>query len=264
MKRTLLKEIPGFIPSSLLPYVSGGNLYDSSCSPEARVIFSDKDSGYFIKSAPLGSLKSEALMQNYFCEKGLSSRVLEYFSDTSENKDFLVSERVRGEDCTFQTYLDDPKRLCIFLGEKLRELHSLDFSDCPVKDRMSTYFKVAKVNYEKRTYDPSYTMGAYRTLNIDEAYRAAELAKTLLNGKVLLHGDYCLPNIVLDDWRFSGFIDLGNGGVGDPHIDIYWGAWTLNFNLGTDKYRTLFYDAYGRDAIDTDKILAVSLFEAFG
>ena len=264
MKRTLLKEIPSFIPTSLLPYVSGGVLYDSSCSPEARVIFSNKDRGYFIKTAPLGTLKNEALMQNYFFEKGLSSRVLEYFSDTCENKDFLVTERVVGEDCTFRTYLDDPKRLSALLGEKLRELHSLDFSGCPVQDRMSTYFNVAKENYEKRLYDPSYTMGAYRTLNIDEAYRTADLAKPLFNGKALLHGDYCLPNIVLDSWNFSGFIDLGNGGVGDPHIDIYGGAWTLNFNLGTDKYRNLFYDAYGRDAIDTDKILAVSLFEAFG
>lgn len=264
MKRTLLDSAPSNLPKSFLPYVSGAELYDSSCSPEARVIFSDKGNGYFIKIAPLGALKNEALMQNYFYKKGLSSRVAEYLSDTEEGKDFMVTERVLGEDCTFKKYLDEPTRLCDLLAKKLRELHSLDFSDCPIADRMSTYFKVAKENYEKHAYDPSYTMGAYRTLNIDEAYRTACLAKPYLDGRVLLHGDYCLPNIVLDDWAFSGFIDLGNGGVGDPHIDIYWGAWTLAFNLGTDKYRERFYSAYGRDAIDTDKIDAVSLFEAFG
>ena len=102
MKRTLLKEIPSFLPESFLPYISGGVLYDSSCSPEARVIFSDKDCGYFIKTAPLGALKNEALMQNYFYKKGLSSRVAEYVSDHTENKDFMVTERVCGEDCTFK------------------------------------------------------------------------------------------------------------------------------------------------------------------
>jgi len=48
----------------------------------------------------------------------------------------------------------------------------------------------------------------------------------LLESNTFLHGDYCLPNIILDDWRFSEYIDLDNGGVGDRHIDLFWGAWT--------------------------------------
>jgi kanamycin kinase len=81
---------------------------------------------------------------------------------------------------------------------------------------------------------------------------------------VLLHGDYCLPNIILDNWRFSGFIDVGNGGIGDRHVDLYWGAWTLNFNLKTDEYRERFFDAYGRDRVDLDMIDLVSAAEVFG
>ena len=82
--------------------------------------------------------------------------------------------------------------------------------------------------------------------------------------EVLLHGDYCLPNIMLDNWRFSGFIDVGNGGVGDRHVDLFWGAWTLNFNLGTDKYRERFFDAYGRDKLEPDKLRTIAAFEVFG
>ena len=44
---------------------------------------------------------------------------------------------------------------------------------------------------------------------------------------VVMHGDYCLPNLILSDARLSGFIDLGNGGVGDRHCDLYWGLWAL-------------------------------------
>ena len=83
----------------------------------------------------------------------------------------------------------------------------------------------------------------------------------LLQTDTLLHGDYCLPNILLDDWRFSGFIDLGNGGVGNRHVDLYWGAWTLCFNLGTDEFRSLFFDAYGRELIEPDALRVIAAAE---
>ena len=84
-----------------------------------------------------------------------------------------------------------------------------------------------------------------------------------LKSDTLLHGDYCLPNIMLDDWRFSGFIDLGNGGVGDRHVDIFWGVWTLFYNLKTHKYADRFLDAYGREAVDRDALMAIAAAEVF-
>ena len=80
----------------------------------------------------------------------------------------------------------------------------------------------------------------------------------------LLHGDYCLPNIMLDNWQFSGFIDLDGAGVGDRHIDLFWGVWTLQFNLKTNRYGQRFLDVYGRDCIDMDLLSAIPYFEAFG
>ena len=85
-----------------------------------------------------------------------------------------------------------------------------------------------------------------------------------LRNEVLLHGDFCLPNIILHSFRLSGFVDVGNGGVGDRHVDLFWGAWTLAFNLGTDAYRDLFFDAYGRELIDPDRLRTVAAIETFG
>ena len=81
---------------------------------------------------------------------------------------------------------------------------------------------------------------------------------------VLTHGDFCLPNIMLDGWKFSKYIDVGNGGIGDRHVDLFWGAWTLNFNLGTNEYRDVFFDAYGRDKIDPAIIELIETIERFG
>ena len=85
-----------------------------------------------------------------------------------------------------------------------------------------------------------------------------------MKSDVLIHGDYCLPNIMLDAWRLSAYIDVGNGGVADRHIDLFWGAWTLGFNLHTDKYRDRFLDAYGRDKVDTEVLKIVAAAEVFG
>jgi aminoglycoside phosphotransferase len=32
---------------------------------------------------------------------------------------------------------------------------------------------------------------------------------------VFTHGDYCLPNILIDKWDIGGFIDWGRGGISD-------------------------------------------------
>ena len=72
------------------------------------------------------------------------------------------------------------------------------------------------------------------------------------------------PNILLDNWKPSGFIDVGGGGVGDKHIDLFWGAWTLNFNLKSDKFSPRFLDAYGRQNFEEEMLRVVAALEVFG
>ena len=115
-------------PTELHPLLSGANLYDSSCSPEAKVIFVDKDGGYFLKSAYKGALEREALMTKYFNSKGLSAEVLSYITD---ERDWLLTAKVQGDDCTSEKYLEQPERLCDTFAERLALLHNENYTDCP-------------------------------------------------------------------------------------------------------------------------------------
>lgn len=261
MKRTKTIIDPKAYPASLAPFFEGAAVYDSSCSPEARVLFFDKDEGYYLKTAPCGSLAAENEMTRYFHGKGLAAEPLCYL--TEGEKDYFLTRRVRGEDATHALYLADPKRLCDTLAECLRALHETARDGCPVPHRTADYLRTVEENYLVGKGDPSF-LSAYGVFTADEAFEEVKKNAPYLKNDVLLHGDYCLPNIMLDNWYFSAFIDLGNGGVGDRHIDLFWGAWTLWYNLKTDRYTDRFLDAYGRDKAEPALLRTVALAEIFG
>ena len=226
------------------------------------MIYIDKDSGLFLKRAPLGSLKTEAVMTDYFHRKDLGATVLEYRSE--EEYDWLLTTRVAGEDCTHPDVLTRPEWLADMMGERLRALHELSTDGCPVADRTASYLATVDQNFLTGHYDTSLFPDSFCYESAEDAYTVVQQNRHRLRSDTLLHGDYCLPNIMLDGDRFSGFIDLGGAGVGDRHIDLFWGAWTLNFNLHTERYRDRFFDAYGRDKIDLTMLSVIAACEVFG
>ena len=261
MERVPVKINIGDYPEVFRPLLSGADIYDSRCHSGAEVLFVDRDGGYFLKSMPRGELEREAEMTRYFGSIGLGARVLAF---EQTDRDFMLTERVRGEDCTHSRYLSDPKRLCDLYAELLYGLHQRDFTDCPVKDRMGAYRALAYENYRTGNYDKDSFPDSFGYASAEEAMAVVEKYGSALKNDTLIHGDYCLPNVMLDDWKLSAFIDVGNGGVGDRHVDLFWGVWTLWYNLGTNEYEDRFLDAYGRGNFDRDMLRVVAAFEVFG
>ena len=261
MTLTPIKNNIGSYPANLRTVLSGAKLFDSSCSPEATVIFIDKEGGFFLKTAPKGSLEREAAMTRYFHSIGLAADALAYISD---ERDWLLTKKIRGDDCMAAKYLEQPERLAKTLGERLALLHSLDYTDCPIKNHTERYLEKMEHNKRSDIYDKSHFPDSFGYASAEEAWAVVESHGYSLRTDTLLHGDYCLPNVILDEWQFSGFIDLDCGGVGDRHVDVFWGAWTLWFNLKTDKYRHRFFDAYGRGKIDEEVLRVVAACAVFG
>ena len=180
------------------------------------------ENGYYVKIGEKESLTKEAEMAKLFERNGIGVEVVSYISDV---KDYMVTRPAKGEDCTH--YLNNPEKLCEVLAESMKFLHSRPVAVIPVSACMETY---AGLDFMKQD--------------------------------TFIHGDFCLPNIILDDWKFSTFIDVGLAGVGDRHIDIYWALWSLNHNLKTDKYTDCFLDLYGKDSYDKDILKKVAEIES--
>jgi kanamycin kinase len=72
--------------------------------------------------------------------------------------------------------------------------------------------------------------------------------------EVLVHGDYCLPNVLLDGDRFR-YLDVGEAGVGDRYIDVVAAIWSLRHNYGRGSVAALL-DGYGLRTPDRRKLAA--------
>ena len=181
----------------------------------------------YLKIAPEGELVRSAQAQEYFHKKGLSAALLAFEQDNG--RDYLLVKSVPGAYACDHSLMSDPSRLARALGETVRMLHETNSVGCPLTDANDR----ALTAYEQ------------------EAGRPFEGNLSLLKSDVLIHGDMCLPNIFYDEeYRFTGFIDLGDSGLGDRHFDLYWTLWSLTYNLKTDRYNEEFLNAYGRDAFD--------------
>ena len=264
MKRTPISVCLADFPAPFHPFLENATVYDSSCSPEARVFFIERDEGYYLKHAPTGTLELEMQQTRYFHTLGLGARVLAYHR---EQGDWLLCTRVPGEDATHPCYLAEPERLATCIATHLRALHERAFQGCPVQNHTERYLQTVEKNHALGLFEASFLPPHLQKMTAKEAFRFLQEGKHLLETNTLLHGDYCLPNIMLQDWRLCGFIDLGNGGVGDRHVDIFWGAWTLGYNCGkgqAERLRALFFDTYGRDGIDFSRLDLIAAAECFG
>ncbi|MFZ2150285.1 MAG: phosphotransferase [Minisyncoccia bacterium] len=63
-------------------------------------------------------------------------------------------------------------------------------------------------------------------------------------GKIIIHGDACLPNFIFNKDNFSGYIDLGGAELGDRDVDLATAIWSLEYNLGKG-YGLQFLQKYG-------------------
>ena len=150
------------------------------------------------------------------------------------------------------------------IGGTLRKLHAIPAHDCPFDHTIETQIAKATANTDAGLVDES---------DFDEAHlgmTAQELLPNLLANRpkqfdnVFTHGDYCLPNIIVDPHTLevTGFIDLGQAGISDRYIDLAIALNTLDHNFGPG-YEQIFFDAYGIKDVHWDKIKFYQMLDEF-
>jgi aminoglycoside phosphotransferase len=143
------------------------------------------------------------------------------------------------------------------LARGLRQIHSLDIGDCPFPRHLDTMLAEAGRRVELGLVSP-YDFQPKNTSRAPEDILQELMDKCPKDEDlVFTHGDYCLPNIILQDRQLSGFIDWGRAGVADRYADIALAVRSLRYNLGDRRgvdLARLFLEEYGLEQADEEKI----------
>ncbi len=206
-----------------------------------------------LKRAEKSRLLNACLMQSFFHRNGLAPEVVFYASD---DFDYLISRRAAGKSAIDPENLKEPRRLASALGEFLLRIHSLDASSCPVKNIMDVQLQEFDRAVLRNEGLYKHISDYIKIETIGKAKEIMEKARPHFQNNTVVHGDYCLPNIMLSGFKGKHIIDVGEGGTGDRHFDLFWGLWSLSYNLKTDAYRDDFLSAYGKNLIEEELIHA--------
>lgn len=136
---------------------------------------------------------------------------------------YTLMSKVIGKMSCDEYYLDNPDLLVQLLIDGMKMLWSVDISGCPRIRDLDAELEEAKYRVENKLVDIN---DAEPTTFGEGGFDSpSHLLDWLIQNKpeyepVLSHGDYCLPNILVNQGKISGFIDLGDCGVGDKWRDI--------------------------------------------
>ena len=142
--------------------------------------------------------------------------------------------------------LEKPRELIVCLAEGLKMFWEIKDTDCQYRCDLDKKLEMARYNIKNGLVDienmEPETFG-------EKGFQSPEelLNWLILNRPeeelVLSHGDYCLPNIFIENGKISGFIDLGKTGWADKYQDIALCYRSLKHNFNGD-YGGKKYEGY--------------------
>jgi kanamycin kinase/aminoglycoside 3'-phosphotransferase-3 len=143
--------------------------------------------------------------------------------EVADGKSYLLMSRIQGKMSCDTYYLEHPEELLHLLAKGLRMFWNVDVRNCPHIRNLDAELAEARErveqgqvdveNAEPGTFGPDGFAGPEELLIWLEENRPEQ-------EPVFSHGDYCLPNVFLQDGEIASFIDLGDAGVGDKWRDI--------------------------------------------
>jgi aminoglycoside phosphotransferase len=193
----------------------------------------------------------------------LSAPELLYYAETGAQQWMLMSE-VPGLPSFHEALRDHVEQVVTLLAEGLRTIHSLDMRNCPFDQRLDALLEAARLNMVQGRVEESEFDPQRRGCPVEELYGELLAERPAGENPVFTHGDYCLPNVLIDPERvtITGFVDWGDAGLSDPYHDLALAARSITFNLGA-RWVGPFFEAYGITGINHARVEYYQLLDEF-
>ena len=214
--------LSGQIPEAIRPHLAGltGAAYiPTSSAASVFRLTGEREEVLYLKvlgarDAGFGWLRDEALRLEWLGDRLPVPGVVAYGSRGGH--EFLLTRLVPGVPAHDRSAGRGRQEVAALVGRALKVFHSVPTKCCP--------------------------------------FRHPVVGPTSERDEVLVHGDYCLPNVLLDGGRFR-YLDVGEAGVGDRYVDVVAAIWSLRHNYGRGSVAALL-DGYGLRTPDRRKLAA--------
>jgi len=169
--------------------------------------------------------------------------VLEAGAD--DQSSWILTRGLDGRDATHPAFRGDVLGLVELLADGLLAFHRAPIERCPFQFRLDDALRIAVDRLHGGRIDPArHFHPEYAHLSAAEAVETLQRTRPRDENLVVCHGDYRLPNVLLNDERVIGYVDLGELGVADRWWDLAVGSWSITWNLGPGLEEH-FFQAYG-------------------
>ena len=167
--------------------------------------------------------------------------------------EYLLMSEVPGDNCVDAMARLDNDLLVELLAIGLRQIHQVDIAECPFDERIAAKLERAHYHVQHGLVNEDDFDDKRLGMTAQEVYSVLEKERPAEQDLVFTHGDYCLPNILLQGESISGFIDLDRAGISDRYNDLAIASRSIASNLGT-AYERHFFQVYGVENVDDEEI----------
>lgn len=226
MPRSLARKISGYARQQIHLGFSPSNVF--------RLEAKNKSPLYLKISARITgfSLLREKEVLDWLANRLSVPKVMEFYE--GENADYLLLSEIRGIPASEDSLKNDIPQIIEQLATGLKTIHSLPIENCPLDARLNHKIEIVRERMSKDLIDET---------DFDEERKgrtAADLFRELIETKpadedlVFTHGDFCVPNVILENGKLSGFVDWGSAGIADKYQDLALLARSISFNFGRE------------------------------
>lgn len=216
----------------------------------------------FLKSELCGSgseLADEVERLRWLRQRGLPGPAVLDVAAEGERR-WLLMSAVPGCDLASAAGLS-PSQVIRLVALALRRLHEVPIAACPFDHRLELRMAAARERLGAGLVDEAnFDKERQGRTAVDVFTELTTLVPTA-HDLVVAHGDACLPNLMADAGRFTGFIDCGRLGTSDRFQDLALAARSIERNLGREWVQP-FFQEYGV-AADAQRIAFYVLLDEF-
>ena len=154
-------------------------------------------------------------------------------------------------------------RIVDMLAQAMAALHALPVAECPFKETIAVRLARANEMIERGLIQPEHFAERNRGLAPRQIYDRMAASRPPHEDLVVVHGDACFDNLLIDPHAGVGFVDCGRCGVGDRYLDLVNLTEDIDAHFGR-QWTQRFLRAYGVTRLDPAKARFFSdLYELF-